>query len=78
MIHVDDLCSAVKQCIVTNQLNIPIEIDDGKLGGYSWAELVEVASGVLSCKAKLIYIPSIFIWILGFFGTLRSWLPEVG
>ena len=74
MIHVDDLCCAIKQCIITKQVNVPIEIDDGKPGGYSWAELVEVASDVLSCEAKVIYIPSIFIWILGFFGTLRSFL----
>ena len=74
MIYVEDLCEAIEACINKNQINYSIEIDDGKDGGYSWAELVETAANVLNKNTRIVYVPDLILWFLGFFGSLYSFI----
>ena len=73
LIYVEDLCEAIRICVKSYQVNSLIEIDDGKDGGYSWAELTEIAADVLNKKAKIIYVPNFIVWFFGVLGSLYSY-----
>ena len=73
LIYVEDLCEAIRICVKSYQVNSLIEIDDGKDGGYSWAELTEIAADVLNKKAKIVYVPNFIVWFFGVLGSLYSY-----
>lgn len=76
LIHVGDVADAVLACCQGDQGRAPLEIDDGQAGGYSWQDLADAAAKGVDRPAKLIHLPNIFVWVMGFMGSLKALLTR--
>lgn len=76
LIHVGDVADAVLACCQGGQIRTPLEIDDGQAGGYSWQDLADAAAKGVDRPAKLVHLPNIFVWVMGFMGSLKALLTR--
>lgn len=76
LVHVGDVAEAVLVCCQGDQGPAPLEIDDGKAGGYSWQDLADAASKGVDRPTKLVHLPNIFVWVMGFVGSLKALLTR--
>lgn len=74
--HVGDVAEAVLACCMTDQGRAPLEIDDGQVGGYSWRDLADAAAKGVDRPTRLVHLPSIFVWVMGFMGSLKALLTR--
>ena len=62
LLYVDDLVRAVAACLDAEHLTgLTFELHDGKIGGYSWAELVDIAETVCGKRISRIRVPGILL-----------------
>ena len=58
MLYVDDLADAIKNWLVKDGLSKKVfELHDGRLGGYSWKDVIDVVSGLSDRRVQCVSIP---------------------
>ena len=72
LIHVGDAATAILACCEQVQSQLILEIDDGTPGGHSWHDLAVAAGLAAGRPVKIVHLPGIFVWMMGFFGTLKA------
>ncbi len=76
LIHVGDAATAILACCEQVQLRpeaqLILEIDDGTPDGHSWHDLAVAAGLAAGRPVKIVHLPGIFVWIMGFIGTLKA------
>lgn len=72
LIHVGDVATAILVCCEQTQSQLILEIDDGTLGGHTWHDLALAAGLATGRSVKIVHLPGIFVWIMGFLGTLKA------
>lgn len=66
LIHVDDLTTAIRQCLTADLLpNQVLEISDDRPGGYSWHELADVAAELLDIRIRRYRVPRLLMVLFG-------------
>jgi nucleoside-diphosphate-sugar epimerase len=64
LLHVEDLARALASLALDGTLaSGPFEIDDGKKGGYSFAELASLASAVTGTQVRVIFLPRSMLFL---------------
>jgi nucleoside-diphosphate-sugar epimerase len=72
LIHVGDVATAILACCTQKQPQGILEIDDGTPGGHSWRDLALAAGLAAERSVKIFHLPGIFVWMMGFLGTLKA------
>ncbi|MGI9462604.1 MAG: NAD-dependent epimerase/dehydratase family protein, partial [Aestuariivirgaceae bacterium] len=73
LIHVDDLAAAlIMLATSTTPRDTVHELDDGKAGGYSWRELVDIAARCENRQVKLHHLPRPVMTVAGYAAKLAS------
>ncbi|MDX2224374.1 MAG: NAD-dependent epimerase/dehydratase family protein [Rhodospirillaceae bacterium] len=54
----------------------PWEPDDGRAGGYGWADVVAAAAGAVGRTPRLVSIPVPALYVGGLAGSLTAWLTR--
>lgn len=58
LIHVSDLVAAMHACLDSDRVrHLTLSLDDGRPGGYSWADMAAAAEQVLSRRVRLWQVP---------------------
>ncbi len=64
LIYIDDLVAAIEKLLEVPKWNGSIiEPDDGRVDGYSWTELAEIASGYLGRPVRCLAVPFQAVWL---------------
>jgi nucleoside-diphosphate-sugar epimerase len=75
LVHVDDVArAAIAAMLVDKSPARPVEFDDGRVGGYSWPDLLAAAGSALNRSPRLIPIPSPLVYAAGLGGSAYSLL----
>ena len=75
LVHVDDVSRAVLAAMrLGDTPQRPIEFDDGRVGGYTWPELVAAAGSALKRTPRLVRIPAPLVYGAGLAGSLHGLL----
>lgn len=73
MIHVSDLAAAVhailEQPATSQQV---LEVDDGRVGGYGWADLAAAAGAALGRRPQLIRVPHTLLHSVAFWNEISG------
>jgi len=71
VIDVRDLARAiVRLCLESRGVHVTYEIDDGRIGGYAWREIVESAGRAVGRDVRQMRIPHPAAWTLAALGDL--------
>lgn len=77
LVHVKDAVGAVVAALkAENTPSGPIEFDDGRRGGYAWAEIAAAAGVALKTSPRLIPVPGPFLYVAGAVGSLGASLSR--
>lgn len=80
LVHADDVGRVLAGALAAQQLpkqppaSQPIEFDDGKDGGYTWAEIAVAAGAALGKSPRLVTLPAAALYLAGSAGSLFSQL----
>jgi nucleoside-diphosphate-sugar epimerase len=76
MIHIEDVTDAIEYCCKASKCSGMFEIDDGKLGGYNWAELAQIVGKSLGRSVRLVRLPKALFFGLGLLISLKAFLTR--
>lgn len=75
LVHADDVGRVLAGALAAQQLpRQPVEFDDGKDGGYTWAEIAAAAGAALGKPPRLLTLPAAALYLAGSAGSLFSQL----
>lgn len=75
LVHADDVGRVLAGAVAARVVSIqPVEFDDGKAGGYTWAEIAAAAGVALGKTPKVASLPSPALYMVGAAGSLFSQL----
>jgi nucleoside-diphosphate-sugar epimerase len=73
MIHVSDLAGAIETILESEAaVEATLEVDDGKPGGYGWAELARIVGAALGTKPRLVRVPRPVLQAIGAINELSG------
>lgn len=73
LVHVGDVAAAVLAALSLDPLpDAPIEFDDGRLGGYTWAEIAAAAGLALKTTPRLVGVPAPLLYAAGAAASLAA------
>ena len=72
LVHVDDAAGAVIAALKAQPLPTALEFDDGKSGGYDWADVAAAASQALRRPVRIVPIPALCLYATGALATLAA------
>jgi nucleoside-diphosphate-sugar epimerase len=76
LLYVDDLVAAVERCLrATEGPGGTFELHDGRLGGYSWNDVVGIAAGLRGKPVRVVRLPTT---LLGWLGRLNVAAARLG
>ncbi len=77
LVHADDVVSAILAALEgTPPQPVPLEFDDGKERGYSWAEVAAIAGQVLNTLPRLVSVPAPLLYAAGAVASLGAVLTR--
>jgi nucleoside-diphosphate-sugar epimerase len=73
LIHVDDVARAVVGALgAANWPATPVEFDDGRTGGYTWAEIAAAAGCAVGARPRVVRVPAAALYMIGAAASLAS------
>ena len=76
MIYIKDVVSAIQYCCQSNDCVGIFEIDDGKLGGYKWADLAQIVAKAMDRRVRLVRLPPIIFFGLGVLMSVKAFVTR--
>jgi nucleoside-diphosphate-sugar epimerase len=77
LVHVKDVVGSIMTALAVVEMpDAPIEFDDGRSGGYTWAEIAAAAGAVLQTSPRLLPIPAPLLYLAGAAGSLAAGLSR--
>ncbi len=73
LVHVEDVTRAVLAALkLAEPPARPVEFDDGRIGGYTWPEIVTAAGEALRTTPRLIRLPAPLVYGVGLAGSVHA------
>ena len=73
LVHADDVGRVLAEAVAAETVPAqPVEFDDGKPGGYAWAEIAAAAGAALGKTPKVVRLPAPVLYAVGAAGSLFS------
>jgi nucleoside-diphosphate-sugar epimerase len=78
LVHVEDLARALVSLALSDILNAQtLEIDDGKAGGYDFAEIAAAASAVTGIRTRVAFVPRSMLFVPAWCSLILGWARGV-